>query len=370
MAHRKRSLLPIGIHMDAEAVYMIQLEQTDGTVEVVSKAARQFKPEPLPSPKKDGSPSGQAGSGIGLAGREEARAFIREKMASDGFRGKQAVISMPSDQLIIQHLRLPPVPPEEMSGTLLMELQGRLPYDPRKAVLRHIVAGQVSENNEMKQDVIVLAVRRDLTEKHVAAMDRLGLQVVGVGVEPCAMCYPYLFAAAHAPPVSEGPSAVMIVYLGGRATHVAIVRGQEMTFVKGVELGMDHVRSAVAKNRNMTEEQAVALRAGWRESSEEKDFQEALDTYNAVWSSLGHIADEIESCLRYHASLARGAHIDRLVFVGPEAKDRALARVIGSHLSIAADVGDPLKVVSGAAAQVGVEPELAVAVGLSLFSAQ
>jgi Tfp pilus assembly PilM family ATPase len=133
---------------------------------------------------------------------------------------------------------------------------------------------------------------------------------------------------------------------------------------------MDHVWSAIAKSRGMTEEQAVALRAGWRESSKEKDLQEALDMYNAVWSSLSHIADEIESCLRYHASLARGAHIERLVFVGPEASDRALAQVIGSHLSVVADVGDPLKAVSSAAAQVGVEPELAVAVGLSLFNAQ
>jgi Tfp pilus assembly PilM family ATPase len=139
---------------------MVQLEQVDGTVEVVSKAARQFASAPLPPPKKDGGPVGQAAS---LVGHEEARAFIREKMASDGFRGKQAVISIPADQLIIQHLRLSPVPPEEMSGTLLAELQGKLPYDPRKAVVRHIVAGQVSENNEMKQDVIVLAIRRDLT---------------------------------------------------------------------------------------------------------------------------------------------------------------------------------------------------------------
>jgi Tfp pilus assembly PilM family ATPase len=237
-------------------------------------------------------------------------------------------------------------------------------------VVRHIVAGQVSENNEMKQDVIVLAIRRDLTEKHVAAMDRLGLEVVGVGVEPCSMCYPYMFAAAHAAPASEGPSAMMVVYLGMRATYVAIVRGQEMTFVKGVEMGTDHVLGAVAKDRDITPEQASALRAKWRDSSEEKDFQEALDAYNAVWPSLSHITDEIESCMRYYGSLARGARIERLVFVGPEAKDRALARVIGSHLSIAADVGDPLKVVMGPAAQGTAEPEMAVAVGLSLFGAQ
>jgi type IV pilus assembly protein PilM len=370
MMARKHSLLPVGIHLEAAAVYMVQLEQTDGTVQVVSKAARQFASVPPPPPKKDGSPSGQAGGWIGLAGHEEARAFIREKIAADGFRGKQAVISIPADQLIIQHLRLAPVPPEEMSGTLLAELQGKLPYDPRKAVVRHIVAGQVSENNEMKQDVIILAIRRDLTEKHVAAMDRLGIEVVGVGVEPCSMCYPYMFAAAHAAPASEGPSAVMVVYLGMRATYVAIVRGQEMTFVKGVEMGTDHVLGAIAKDRNITPEQVSAWRAKWSASSEEKDFQEALDAYNAVWPSLSHITDEIESCMRYYGSLARGARIDQLVFVGPEAKDRALARVIGSHLSIAADVGDPLKVVMGPAAQSTAEPEMAVAVGLSLFGAQ
>jgi hypothetical protein len=47
MARARRILLPIGIHLNADAVYMVQFEQTEGTVSVVSKAAKRFAPAPV-----------------------------------------------------------------------------------------------------------------------------------------------------------------------------------------------------------------------------------------------------------------------------------------------------------------------------------
>jgi Tfp pilus assembly PilM family ATPase len=252
MAHRKRTLLPIGIHLGSDAVHMVQLEQTDTGVAVVSKASKQLAPLPAANPDDDPVAELTAGAPPGASNEaryEEAREFVHQKITKDGFRGSEAVISLPPEHLAIQHVRLPPIQPEELEGSLLGELQGKLPFSIGEAVIRHIVAGTVSENNETKQDVIVLAARRAVVESQVASVAKLGLQIVGVGVEPCAMCYPYTFAASHAPPAPEGPSALMIVYLGSRATHVAIVRGLEMTFVKGIELGTEHLVDAIANAR-------------------------------------------------------------------------------------------------------------------------
>ena len=370
MAYRKR-LLPIGIHMNADAVHMVQLEQGDNGISVVSKASQRFAGT-VTSPGQH-SPAEIPGEVLlptDDSRYDEAREFVREKVSMDGFRNKEAALSLPAECLVIQHVRVPPISVEELSDMLPDELQGKLPFDPHKAVLRNIVAGQVSENGETKQDVIVMAVRREVIERYVASASRLGLQVVGLGVEPCCMGYPYAFGASRAVATTDGPPALMVVHLGPRTTHVSILRGQETAFVKGVELGTDHLIEALATARNAPAHEIIALREKWRSVVDGDMLQEAIATYNGIQWNLGHIVDEIRSCMRYYMSLAQGARIERILFVGPEARDRALVRVLGAHLNVSCETGDPFEAVTGAASTSGAEPEMAVAVGLSLFGAQ
>lgn len=370
---RKKTLLPIGIHLNPESVHMVQLEQADSMVALVSRASHEFPP--LPASDGEGEPGDGAGA-VHNEAREaryqEVYQFARQTLASDGFRGTEAVISLPADCLIIQHVRMAPMQPEELSGALVWELQKKLPYDPKEAVIRHILAGTVSENNERMQDVIALAARRALVEKHVAAMSRIGLQVVGVSVEPCAMCYPYAFAAMHSTVSQDGPRSLMIVLPGVQKTHVAIVQGQETIFVKDVEFGTEQLAGALARARDITVEGAHALRAGWRtegDKGSQSVQEEAVQAYNSIPYELGHFIDEVVSCMRYHASLSRGARVDRLLIVGEEARDKALVRVLGASLNVPCEVGDPLGAVTDLDARGAPAPELAVAVGLSLFRA-
>jgi type IV pilus assembly protein PilM len=374
MALRKRVLLPIGIHLNLESVHMAQVEQADGSLTLVSKASMVFPP--LEGGAGDANGRWTETAKIPPEVKEnryrQARDFVRQRCSADGFRGNQAVINVPAEQLIIQQVRMAPMQPEELMSALPWELQGKLPFDPKQAVVRHIVAGTVSEDNQTKQDVIALAVPRDAVEKHIRAVEKLGLEVVGVGVEPCAMCYPYIFAASHAAASPEGPGSLVLVHIGALATYVAIARGEETRFVKGVTLGVESVVQALADARKTSVEQARATMSGWcaGTGSGGSISAEAVEVYNQIRKPLGHFVDEIESCIRYYSSLARGAGIDRIVFLGPGARDRALVQVIGSHLSVPCEVGAPLRAASQAEADGEAGPELAVALGLSLFGAQ
>ena len=374
MALRKRVLLPIGIHLNLESVHMVQVEQAEGSLTLVSKASMVFPP--LENEAGDGNGRWTDTAKIPPEVKEnryrQARDFVRQRCSADGFRGKQAVINVPAEQLVIQQVRMAPMQPEELVSALPWELQGKLPFDPKQAVVRHIVAGTVSEDNQTKQDVIALAVPRGAVEKHIRAVEKLGLEIVGVGVEPCAMCYPYIFAAGHAAAGPEGPGSLVLVHIGALATYVAIARGEETRFVKGVTLGVETVVQALADARKTSVAQARTTMSGWCAGTGSGGLisAEAVEVYNQIRKPLGHFVDEIESCIRYYSSLARGAGIDRIVFLGPGARDRALVQVIGSHLSVPCEVGAPLRAASQAEADGEAEPELAVALGLSLFGAQ
>jgi len=365
---KKRGPLPIGLHLTPEAAHMVQFEPKGDGLHLVSKASCTFT-TPADTIRRLMAAADPTARKGGEGDCAAARQFVRQEMGWNGFKGKDVVISVPADLLEVQHVRMPPMQPEELAAALPSELQGKLPFAPERAVVRHIVAGTVAEDNETKQDVLVLAVRRDAVQAHVSALTRMHFNVVGVGVEPCSMCYGYAYAAEHAEPSQSGPPCLMVVYLGWQQSNVAILRGQETIFVKPVDHGLDHLVQAVAHVKDVPLDKASEVVASWRDEPTPERLDEAVAAYNRCRPCTGRLTDEIQSCMRYHASLARGARIDRLVFVGPGARDKALVRVLSATLSVPCECGDPVGTVTGSPDPKSAEPEMAVAVGLSLFGA-
>ena len=86
------------------------------------------------------------------------------------------------------------------------------------------------------------------------------------------------------------------------------------------------------------------------------------------------IVGELDLCRRYYEATFPNKPVDRLVFIGGEAKNRALCTSIAREMGLAAQVGDPL-VRMGRVSEIAIEsgidrrqpqPNWAVAIGLSM----
>jgi Tfp pilus assembly PilM family ATPase len=58
--------------------------------------------------------------------------------------------------------------------------------------------------------------------------------------------------------------------------------------------------------------------------------------------SLEMITDEVSMCLRYYAAQFPGKRVDRLVFVGGEARHKGLCQEIARRLKLSAQMADPM----------------------------
>ena len=94
----------------------------------------------------------------------------------------------------------------------------------------------------------------------------------------------------------------------------------------------------------------------------------------ALHEPLEKLVQELGLCRRYHEATFQNKPVEKLVFVGGEAKQRRLCQNIAREMSLAAQVGDPL-VRMGRISEVGIEsgidrrqpqPGWATAIGLSL----
>jgi Tfp pilus assembly PilM family ATPase len=92
----------------------------------------------------------------------------------------------------------------------------------------------------------------------------------------------------------------------------------------------------------------------------------------ACRETLECITDELQMCLRYYATMFPDRAVDRLVFIGGEARHRDTCQVIARALRLPAQLGDPLgRLARSGRSEAGPDftqpqPGWAVALGLCL----
>jgi type IV pilus assembly protein PilM len=354
----------------------------------------------------------------------------RDLLAQGNFRGRQAVLAMPASGMYIQHLRLPKLDEEETRKALPWEARGKLPIDPSQALMRHLIAGEVYQDQEPKNEIIVMAAKKDAVNALLAAASRAKIDVIGMNVEPKALidCFTHIDRRR-----SSGEVTHCFVDIGCASTRAVIARDGQILFARVIPIGGDHFTRAAAdalkisfdeaKMKRLQCAQSVAAEATHektdlvvpqvapvaepaRPDSPDNSFalldvaikraeprvepvaapvavQEAAPAgtggeperiHQAIQEPLRKLVSELDLCRRYYEATFQNKPVEHLIFVGGEARQRAVCLQMARELGLAAQIGDPL-VRMGRISEIGIEtgidrrqpqPGWAVAIGLSM----
>jgi hypothetical protein len=69
---------------------------------------------------------------------------------------------------------MPKLDEAEMKKALPFEAAGKLPIDPSFALMRHVVAGEVYQDQEQKNEVVLMAASRELVNQLLRLQARRG----------------------------------------------------------------------------------------------------------------------------------------------------------------------------------------------------
>ncbi|MFM9961220.1 MAG: pilus assembly protein PilM [Planctomycetaceae bacterium] len=266
---------------------------------------------------------------------EQVAGTLKLLISEHGFRGRQVVSCVSADDLHLQSVRLPQLPPEEMEKVVRWEAQERLPFPAAKAELRYLLAGQIRQDATVKQEVVLMACQQTVMQRHLRVLERAGLAPVAIDVEPCAV----LRAFRHGQ--SENNDRVAYLHLGDNLTTVFIADGDAILFLKYVGSGGREMDQAVAKHLELDPAEAMRLRASVTNSAvldSQSDVHRSV--IEAIRPQLEALASELELCFRYFMVTFRGQTATKLIVTGSEASPW-LAEYIGHSLSYPVEVGNP-----------------------------
>jgi len=351
---KKLTNLPIGVDLGSSSLKMAQLRLAKAGTELLFAASADM---PL------------ADRGDSARQMEFESDTIRSFLKSGAFKGRKAMLSVPSAEVLIEPVRIPMDNLPEADTFVEQELSARLPYAVDEAVVRHIVVGSVYSGKQEMQERIVVAARRADMDRYVAMADRAGLDVVGVNVEACAVlqCFARLFRRA-----GEQSRVTLFIDIGSSSTQVVLSHGSKMVFARNLKIGGQTFDQAVAETLQIPVDQAHHVQRQLLGKTGDPAAQD--DLFRLLDKPISELARQLDQCLRYHESLFNNRYIDRVVFIGGQAHNSRLCRSLAERLNVPAQVGNPLVGIRRAARGdwVGApdarepQPAWAVAVGLSL----
>jgi Tfp pilus assembly PilM family ATPase len=353
---------------------------------------------------------------------------LPEVLRENHFRGSRLVLAPFSQHMLVQHIGVPAAEAERAESVIRLQIAIGLGCDPAALVVRTSEVCETTRDGTAKVEHIAFAMSRDDVMRYVELARRTKLNVVGVHGEISALVHAFDHVNRRA---EDENISTMYVDLGYGGTKVAICHGAKLVFAKSISIagrtidtrlsevrrcslsdaraarlaegikpirigspapmnavpaataattaadgGMAILRAAAAKAEA---DNAVTMTASDRRGAgaapalgSAVPAGAASNLTNEVRETVESLSDELSMCARYHATTFRDRRIDRVVFLGGEARDTGLCQSLASGLRLPAKVGDPMArfLINGAAPKglpdaQGTHPGWAVACGLA-----
>ena len=111
-----------------------------------------------------------------------------------GFKGKEIVTALPSDDLFIDPIKVPRVALDRLSEVALPKVQKHLPFPAEKAIIQYVTIDQ-TDTKSPDADVLVIAAERETVNRYLAIYEKTGLNLSGISIWPTSLiqCYTTFF---------------------------------------------------------------------------------------------------------------------------------------------------------------------------------
>ncbi|MDX6726447.1 MAG: type pilus assembly protein PilM [Baekduia sp.] len=293
---------------------------------------------------------------------EALRSLYREHKGLD----KKVRIGIANQKIVVRVIELPPLEDrKELEAAVRFQAQDQIPMPLDSAVLDFQPLDIVETENGPRQRVLIVAARRDMVDRVLAACKAAGLKPEGIDLSAFAM-----IRALHRAAPTDEPEPVLYLSVGG-LTNLAVAEGTTCLFTRVVGGGLEAIAVELAERKALTLEHArgwlrhvgLVTPLGDIESDDQDEIAEEART--VLLDGVRRIGGEVRNSLDFHhAQEGMSLRVQRAVLTG------AAAAVPGFDDALAAELGLPVECGQVEGTPEGMDPFLlTIAAGLAVEEA-
>lgn len=279
-------------------------------------------------------------------------------------RSKKVVIGLANQRVVVRQVELPFLEEKELRSSIQFQVAEHIPMPVEEAELDfQVLSDYTTEDGEHMMSVLLVAAASDMVERFVDTVQTAGLEVVGVDLTP--------FAVARAiSPAARGEEGIAgaqaIVDVGAGVTNIVVHVGGEPRFVRILLVGGDDITAALARELNVDQEEAEAIKL---------DLSKGVGTMDArriLSREVDSLVEEIRGSIDYYNSREEGETVASVLLTGGGSRAQGLLQKMETSLRTTVEPASPLHEFRSKLSEEQldlIEPVLAAAMGLSMGEA-
>lgn len=269
-------------------------------------------------------------------------------------------VGLANQKIVVRTIEMPIIKDrKELAAAVRFQAADELPMPLDQAVLDWQPLDVVDTDAGRRQRILLVAARRDMIDRVVAAVRGAGLRLEGIDLAAFGM-----IRALSTPGADGGDQRASLFLAAGGLTNLAVAQGNQCLFTRSAGGGVEAIAIDLAERRSLTLEHArdwltyVGLTAEL--DTLEGDAEIVAEARRALDDGVRRVATDVRQSLDFHHMQSGGSPVGRVVLTGRGAEIQGFAEALSGELGLPVTRGE----VDGAPEHTGAT--YAVAAGLSV----
>jgi type IV pilus assembly protein PilM len=249
---------------------------------------------------------------------------------ADNNLGTRVRLGVANQRIVVRTLDLPVLADEKaLEEAVRISAPDHIPVPIDEAVLDFQPLGVVETPAGPRTRVVIVAVRRDMIDRLVAATQAAGLRVEGIDLSA--------FAMVRALRTTGAEHAVLYVNLAG-LTNVAVANDTGCLFTRAAAGGLDAIAQTLGERRGLTMEHS----RGWMRhvglemplDEVEGDAELVAAVRQTLEEGVHQVADTVRNSLNFYRMQDSADTVERAVLTGPAVSIPGFTQRLAEQLNL------------------------------------
>lgn len=267
-----------------------------------------------------------------------------------GYKPREVYTFISGPSVSVRQAPFPKMNRRELKDAILLRLEKYSPFTLDEAIFDFKTLGPVREAGTIKDNVMVIAARKDIVSDHISTLRKAGLEPSSISVVPFA-----LQAAVKKYGRVRPDETICLLDIGAEFTDIIFMKGERLDLARTVTTAGNAITEAMTVAIT-TEEGQLALDAYDAEELKRKygippeDSTERLPTGIMVKRlltlqrpALERFVSEITRSIDYYRREFGEQKIDRLLICGGTAAMKGFREYLQTSLGIPTEIFDPFR---------------------------
>jgi type IV pilus assembly protein PilM len=265
---------------------------------------------------------------------------IRHLWGATRFSGKDVVLGVANQRVIVRQVELPSLPPAELKASLPYQVQDFIPMPVDQVLLDyHPLEEVVNEQGNRVLRALLVAASKEMVWRSVDAVRKAGLRPVHVDLVPFAL----LRAMAKIDHLGfDSGEADVVVNVGASVTNIIVHAGGVPRFVRIVPMGGADITDAIAERLGVGLDEAETVKHQSALSEHPGQFATERAEAKVIESAGSAFIDEIRNSLDYYKAQPTSTPVRRLILAGGGARLGGLAHRLATSTHLPVEQGSVL----------------------------